>query len=66
MEVPSEETCDVAFYVFDWYGTVKAKYKDHPVQRGTGAWGNELDHGPIFLIENLHVIELNLRQKGLG
>jgi hypothetical protein len=66
MEVPSEETCDVAFHVFDRYGTVKAKYKDHPVQRGTGAWGNELDHGPIFLIENLHVTELNLRRKGLG
>ncbi|PKX91234.1 uncharacterized protein P174DRAFT_376578 [Aspergillus novofumigatus IBT 16806] len=66
MEVPSEETCNVAFHVFDRYGTVKAKYKDHPVQRGTGAWGNELDHGPVFLIENLHVTELNLRRKGLG
>ncbi|KAF7171079.1 hypothetical protein CNMCM5623_003535 [Aspergillus felis] len=66
MEVPSEETCDVAFHVFDRYGTVKAKYKDHPVQRGTGVWGNELDHGPIFLIKKLHVTELNLRRKGLG
>jgi hypothetical protein len=66
MEVPSEETCDVAFHVFDRYGTVKAMYKDHPVQRGTGAWGNKLDHSPIFLIENLHITELNLRQKGLG
>ncbi|KAF4169680.1 hypothetical protein CNMCM6936_006839 [Aspergillus lentulus] len=66
MEEPSEETCNVAFHVFDRYGTVKAKYKDHPVQRGTGAWGNELDHGPLFLIENLHVTELNLRRKGLG
>jgi hypothetical protein len=66
MEVPSEETCKVAFHVFDRYGTVKAKYKDHPVQRGAGAWGNELDHGPIFLIEKLHVTELDLRRKGLG
>jgi hypothetical protein len=66
MEVLSEETCNVAFHVFDRYGTVKAKYKDHPVQRGTGAWGNELDHGPVFLIEKLHVAELNLRRKGLG
>ncbi|GAB1217283.1 hypothetical protein ATERTT37_006519 [Aspergillus terreus] len=52
LEEPSEETCDVAFHVFDRYGTVKAKYKDHPVQKGTGVWGNELDHGPLFLIEN--------------
>lgn len=66
MEEPSEETCDVAFHVFDRYGTVRAKYKDHPVQRGTGVWGNELDHGPLFLIERLHVTEPNLRRKGLG
>lgn len=66
MEEPSEETCDVAFHVFDRYGTVKTKYKDHPVQRGTGVWGNELDHGPLSLIENLHVTALEMRRKGLG
>ncbi|KAJ5959832.1 zinc knuckle transcription factor [Penicillium vulpinum] len=65
MEEPSEDMCDVAFHVFDRYGTVETKYKDHPVQRGTGVWGNELDHGPIFLIEKLHVT-LELRRKGLG
>jgi hypothetical protein len=37
MEEPSEETCNAAFHVFDRYETVKATYKDHPVQRGTGA-----------------------------
>jgi hypothetical protein len=47
MEEPSEETCDVAFHIFGRYGTVQAKYKDHPVQRGTGIWGNEIDHGPF-------------------
>jgi hypothetical protein len=66
MEQPSEETCGVAFHVFDRYGTAKTKYKDDPVQRGTGVWGNELDHGPLFLIENLHVTALELRRKGLG
>ncbi|KAJ5737473.1 uncharacterized protein N7483_002598 [Penicillium malachiteum] len=66
MERPSEETCHVAFQVFDRYGDVKAKYKDHPVQRGSGVWGNELDHGPLFLIEKLHVTALELRRKGLG
>lgn len=66
MEEPSEETCDVTFYVFDRYGIVKTKYKNHPVQRGTSVRGNELDHGPLFLIENLHVTALELRRKGLG
>ncbi|CRL31324.1 EF-Hand 1, calcium-binding site [Penicillium camemberti] len=66
MEEPSEETCDVAFHIFDRYGTVQAKCKDHPVQRGTGIWGNEIDHGPFFLLEKLHVTALELRRKGLG
>ncbi|KAI1833674.1 hypothetical protein DTO006G1_5042 [Penicillium roqueforti] len=66
MEEPSEETCDVAFHVFDRYGTVKTKYKDHPVQRGTGVWGNEVDLGPLFFIEKLHVTVPELRRKGLG
>ncbi|GLB09298.1 hypothetical protein AtubIFM57258_005215 [Aspergillus tubingensis] len=66
MEEPSEETCDVAFHIFDRYGTVKTKYKDHPVQRGTGIWGKELDHGPLFLIEKVHVTAMELRRKGLG
>jgi hypothetical protein len=56
MEEPSEETCDVTFYVFDRYGIVKTKYKNHPVQRGTSVRGNELDHGPLFLIVKLYII----------
>ena len=66
MEEPTEETCDVTFNVFDRYGRVQPKYKDHPVQRGTGVWGDELDHGPLFLIETLHVSAPELRRKGLG
>jgi hypothetical protein len=66
MEVSSEETCNVAFHILDRCGTVKTKYKGHLVQRGTGAWGNDLDYGPVFLIEKRHVTELNLRRKCLG
>ncbi|KAJ6118121.1 hypothetical protein N7471_013998 [Penicillium samsonianum] len=66
MEEPGEETCDVAFHVFDRYGRVNLKYRDHPVQKGTGVWGSELDNGPLFLIESLHVTALELRRKGLG
>jgi hypothetical protein len=35
IEEPSEETCDVAFHIFDRYRRVKTKYRDHPVQKGT-------------------------------
>jgi hypothetical protein len=31
IEEPSEETCDMAFYVFDRYGVVVTKYKDYLV-----------------------------------
>ncbi|QSS49242.1 hypothetical protein I7I53_09545 [Histoplasma capsulatum var. duboisii H88] len=65
MEVVSSEMCGVAFRVFDRYGTVMTKYKIHPVQKGTGVWRDELDHGPLFLIEELHVAAHELRRKGL-
>ena len=66
MEEAGHEMGGVAYHVFDRYGTVQIKYKDHPVQRGTGIWGNELDHGPLFLIEKLHITAIELRRKGLG
>jgi hypothetical protein len=66
MEEPSEEMSKLAFEVFDQSGTVKSNFMDHPVQRGTGAWGDELDPGPLFLIKELHVTALEYRQKGLG
>lgn len=36
------------------------------MQRGTGVWGNELNHGPLFLIKKVHVTSLELCWKGLG
>ncbi|KAJ0416963.1 hypothetical protein BJY00DRAFT_290635 [Aspergillus carlsbadensis] len=66
MEGPSQDMCNVAFEVFDQYGTIKSKFRHHPVQRGTGVWGDELDGGPLFLIEEVHVTAPNLRRKGLG
>lgn len=59
MEEPNEETCDVAFHIFDRSGAVKAKYKDHPVQRGTTVWGNELDHGPLSQLKSFMLQRLN-------
>ncbi|KAJ5725226.1 uncharacterized protein N7483_006583 [Penicillium malachiteum] len=62
----SAEMCRLAFEIFDRYGTIMTKYKDHPRQRGTGIWGSELDQGPLFFFENLHITALKLRRKGLG
>jgi hypothetical protein len=66
MEEPSEGMSELAFEVFDQYGTVKSNFTSHPVQRGTGVWGDELDRGPLFLIEELHVTAIEHRRKGLG
>ncbi|KAJ5635063.1 uncharacterized protein N7484_008376 [Penicillium longicatenatum] len=52
MEEPSKETCDVAFHVFDRYGTVKTKYKDHPVQRGTGVGKTSLIMALFSMLPN--------------
>ncbi|KAL2793476.1 hypothetical protein BJX66DRAFT_338795 [Aspergillus keveii] len=57
---------DLALDVFDQYGTIKSKFKEHPVHKGSGVWGDELDHGPLFVIEQFHVVAPELRRKGLG
>ncbi|KIA75960.1 hypothetical protein HK57_00243 [Aspergillus ustus] len=66
MEVPSRDMCVVASEVFDRYRALKTKYKQHPVQRGTGVWGDELDHGPLSIIEYIHIKAPKLRRRGLG
>lgn len=65
MEEPSEETCSVAFHVFDRYGTVQTKCKDYPVQREL-VYGETSLIMALFLIEKVHVTALELRRKGLG
>ncbi|RWQ91588.1 hypothetical protein C8Q69DRAFT_129016 [Paecilomyces variotii] len=55
IEEPSQDMYNVAFHVFDRYGTLKTK-------RGTGVWGDELDYGPLFLIEcHGSIPSLNIR-----
>jgi hypothetical protein len=66
MEVPSEETCNVAFHVFDRYGTVQTKYKDHPVQRGTGVWGTSLIMALFSLLKKFMLQHWNYVGKGWG
>ena len=65
MEEPSQELSTVAFELFDRYGRLKNEFREHAIRKGTGAWGNELDLGSIFIIENIRV-DRNWRRKGLG
>jgi hypothetical protein len=51
MEEVSQDMADAAFRLFDKYGCLKTKFMEHCVQRGTGVWDEELDYGPLFLIE---------------
>jgi GNAT superfamily N-acetyltransferase len=65
MEQPTEETCCLAFDLFDRYGRLKPEFKGHPVKKGSGIWNTELDDGDIFLIESLR-IDRQYRRLGQG
>jgi GNAT superfamily N-acetyltransferase len=65
MEEPSEETCLLAFDLFDRYGRLRPEFKKHPVRKGSGVWNEELDVGDILLIEFL-MIDEGYRRQGLG
>ncbi|KAJ5614657.1 hypothetical protein N7528_008311 [Penicillium herquei] len=66
MQKQSEGMRRFAFEVFDHRGALMMKYKNHPVQKGTGVWRSELDQGPLVFFEKLHIIAPGLRRKGLG
>ncbi|KAK5048586.1 hypothetical protein LTR84_005677 [Exophiala bonariae] len=65
MEQPSRETSMLAFDLFDRYGRLRSEFKTHPIIKGTGIWGQELDGGDILLIEKVFVKNEHRRQ-GLG
>jgi len=51
MEEPCQELSSIAFEVFDRYGRLLPDFKDHPVRKGSGVWGSELDRGSLFIVE---------------
>lgn len=65
MEGPEHETAELAFELFDRFGCLRPQYKEHPVKRGLGVWGNELDRGDILLIEQL-TVSPTYRRRGIG
>ncbi|EGX52469.1 hypothetical protein AOL_s00043g258 [Orbilia oligospora ATCC 24927] len=66
MEGPSQELCDVAFDLFNSHARLKRELINHPVRKGTGVWGKELDHGNFLVIENVHIYDASWRRKGIG
>ncbi|KAF3196000.1 hypothetical protein TWF225_000351 [Orbilia oligospora] len=66
MEEPSQELCDIAFDLFDSHAHLKREFINHPVRKGTGVWGKELDHGNFLVIENVRIYDASWRRKGIG
>jgi len=65
MEEPCEELSSIAFKLFDRYGRLKEEYINHPIRKGTGCWGTELDLGNLFILEYIS-IDKGFRRKGVG
>lgn len=65
IEEPTEESSAMGFALFDRYGRLKTKFKEHGSDPGSGIWGDELDTGDIHLIDQVR-INNDLRHKGLG
>ncbi|KAK5998616.1 hypothetical protein PT974_00997 [Cladobotryum mycophilum] len=51
--------------LFDRYGRLRDEFKHHPIQRGSGIWGDELDRGDILAIDKIIVL-IPWRRQGIG
>lgn len=63
MEQPTSETSMLAFDLFDRYGRLRSEFTTHPVIKGSGVWGRELDRGDMLLIEEVFVTQDHRRQQ---
>ncbi|KAF7955213.1 uncharacterized protein EAE97_000472 [Botrytis byssoidea] len=66
MESPSCKMEEMANELFIKFGCLLRKFEDHVIQRGTGAWGAEMDVGPLVLLEEIEITDKRFRRKGLG
>lgn len=55
----------LAFELFDRYGCLQPKFKNHPLRRGCGVWNSELDDGDILIIGDIRVSR-SQRRRGIG
>lgn len=65
MEELSEDFANLALNLFDRWGCVNDDFLYHPVKKGTGIWGEELNRGKILLFQSL-TAEENVRRQGIG
>lgn len=49
MEEPTQDTCELAYDLFDRWGCIKDDFLHHPIKKGTGVWGKELNEGESFI-----------------
>ena len=63
MEGPEQGMADCAVTLFDNRGRLKAAFKKHAIKKGTGVWGNELDHGCFVYIDFISVKKDFRRQR---
>lgn len=61
----TEDLADLAFNLFDRWGCVKDDFLYHPVKKGTGIWGEELNRGKILLFQSL-TAEEDARSQGIA
>ncbi|MCJ1284325.1 hypothetical protein MMC26_003656 [Xylographa opegraphella] len=65
MKEPNQDLADLAFAVLDRWGFLKTDIMDHPIKKGSGVWGNELDESKILVIEYLN-LDGRLRRQGIA
>lgn len=65
MESPTQDTHDLASELFDRYGRLNPEFYDHDVNKGSGVWGKELDHGDLLLFDQVKV-GTAYRRQGIG
>ncbi|KAB8225615.1 hypothetical protein BDV33DRAFT_231025 [Aspergillus novoparasiticus] len=65
MEAPEHQLAELAFKLFDRFGSLKPHFKEHPLKRGSRVWGDELKYSDILLIHKLEVSPSH-RWRGIG
>ena len=66
MEEPSQDLADLAYTLFDRWGRLKDDFTQHPVKRGSGAWGKEFDQDTNFLVFETISVDKPFRRQGIG
>ncbi|TRX96470.1 hypothetical protein FHL15_002742 [Xylaria flabelliformis] len=63
MDELCDEASSLAIELFDRYGRLNREYCEHEIRKGSGVWGEELDHDDILMIEYINIEPLWRRQK---